>query len=102
MKYDKPVVIERQDEETERWQPVGPALHARVNKHIGTTTDRAGADQYHLRLRFTLRYVPVLAAIQYAPQLYRILYRGQQFKIIDYDDYMEEHKEITLTGKLYE
>lgn len=102
MKYDKQIVIEVQNEDTEQWEAIGRPLHASVNKHLGTTTDRAGADQYHLRLRFKFRYVPVFAAIQYAPQIYRILYRGQHFKIVDYDDYMEEHREIVLTGVLYE
>ena len=38
----------------------------------------------------------------YHTQPYRILYRGRTFKVVDYDDYMEQHREIKLVGELYE
>ena len=55
-----------------------------------------------VRLTFSLRYVQALEAIAYGVQPFRILYRGHHFKVVDYDDYMEQHREVKLVGELYE
>lgn len=101
MRYDKPITIQIQDLETEKWQD-SLTLHARVNKTGGGTTTNAGADQYRASLTFDLRYVRELEAIAYSTQPYRIIYRGRKFKVIDYDDYMEQHRTIKLVGEFYE
>lgn len=101
MRYDKPIIIEVQNLDTEAWGPV-LHLHALVNKTGGGTTSSAGADQHRASLTFKLRYVKTLEAIQYSPQPYRIIYKGRKFKVVDYDDYMEQHREIKLVGEFYE
>ena len=99
--YDKPIIVQLQDAETEayadRW-----SLHAQVNKTGGGTSTNAGADQYNATLTFKLRYFRELEDLRYHPQRYRIVYRGHFFKIADYDDFMEEHREVKLVGSLYE
>ena len=35
------------------------------------------------------------------PQPYRILYRGHTFKVVDYDDYLEQHRTVKMVGDLY-
>lgn len=101
--YNKPIMIQVQDQETEEWSNLfDKNLHAKVNKTQGGTASSAGADQFRARLTFELRYAKALEAIQYKPQLYRILYRGHTFRVADYDDYMERHLTIRLVGELYE
>ena len=101
MTYDKPIVIQTQDPDTEQWTDA-LKLHARVNKTGGGTSLAAGADQYHVRLTFELRYVSALQRIAYGVQPFRVVYRGHTFRAIDYDDYLEQHLTVKLTGELYE
>lgn len=100
MMYDKPIIIQTQDADTEVWEDA-LQLHARVNKTRGGQAMQAGADQYTASLTFEVRYVKALEAIAYGPQPYRILYRGHTFKVTDYDDYLEQHRTVKLVGDLY-
>ena len=103
MRYDKPITVQVQDEDTEQWADWWPRpLYARVNKTRGGQGMTAGADQFRASLTFEVRYFPALEALRYAPQLYRILYRGHTFKVSDYDDYQEQHRTVRLAGELYE
>lgn len=101
MTYDKPIIIEVQDPDTEQWVE-SLRLHARVNKTGGGQALNAGADQYKASLTFELRYVKALEAIAYNTQPFRVVYRGRKFKVVDYDDYMEQHRTIKLVGEFYE
>ena len=101
MTYDKPIIVQVQDAATEEWAN-SLYLHAQINKTGGGQSLSAGADQYMVRLTFSLRYVQALEAIAYGVQPFRILYRGHHFKVVDYDDYMEQHREVKLVGELYE
>ena len=101
MTYDKPVVIQRQNQTTEKWETV-LHLHAKVNKTGGSQTFAADAEQFHARLNFDLRYCRALEKIRYQPQIYRLLYRNHHFQVIDYDDYQEQHKTVRIVGVLYE
>lgn len=100
MRYDKPITIQVQDADTEEWADK-LHLHASVNKTGGGSNFNAGTDQYNASLTFNLRYVSALEDIAYNTQPYRIIYRGRTFKVIDYDDYMEQHREIKLVGEYY-
>ena len=64
MVYDKPVTLQVQDAQSERWNDV-MKLHARVNKTGGGQSLSADADQYQVRLNFDLRYSSVLEQIAY-------------------------------------
>ena len=100
MTYDKPITIQVQDPETEQWTDK-LRLHAMVNKTGGGQALNAGADQYRVSLTFEVRYVRLLEDVAYNTQPYRILYRGRTFKVVDYDDYMEQHRTVKLVGELY-
>lgn len=100
MTYDKPIVIQVQDPTDESWADY-LRLHAAVNKANGGTDVAAGADQHHPDLTFKVRYTAALEQLRYNPQPYRILYRGHAFKATDWDDYMEQHRTITIRGRYY-
>ena len=100
MAYDKPFTIEHQDPDTEKWSPLWN-LHGRVNKTGGGQTLNAGADQYRATLTFEVRWFQDLEEIRYRPQHYRIVYRGHNFKLVDYDDFMERHLTAKLVGEAY-
>lgn len=99
MVYDKPITIEQMDAKTEQWSEYATA-HARVNKTKGNEYSNAGAERYQATLTFELRYSKKLEAIRSNTQLYRLIYRGGVYNIIDYDDFMEKHRTIKLTGVL--
>lgn len=100
MAFDKPITVQVQDADTEQWTD-SLHLHAEVNKTGGNSTHNAGADQYRATLTFKVRYVRRLEDIASTPQPFRVLYRGRTYKVVDYDDYMEQHREVKLVGELY-
>lgn len=96
-----PLTIQAIDPETEEWTD-HLHLHAlQVNKTGGGENFNAGAEQYHPRLTFRLRWCKALEDIAYNTQLYRIVYRGHTFNIQDYDDFMEQHRVVNLAGVAY-
>lgn len=96
-----PLTIQQLNEETEDWSDL-LHLHAlKVNRTGGGESSAAGAGQYHPRLTFELRYCAELEQVRYATQLYRIIYRGHTFNIIDFDDFMEQHLNLKLVGEAY-
>ena len=99
--YDKPIVIQVQDAETEQWTDV-LRLHARVNKTGGGQALNAGADQYRVSLTFEVRYCKELESLHFSVQPFRVIYRGHKFKVVDYDDFMERHLTVKLVGEFYE
>lgn len=100
MVYDKPIIIQKINEDTEKWEDLY-TLHARVNKSNGSEYLNAGAIQSTSNLVFEVRYFKDLEAIDDSRGLYRIVYRGRLFNITDYDDYLEQHKTIKLLGVSY-
>ena len=100
MTYDKPIIIQQQDPETEKWADRWK-LHARVNKTGGGQMLNAGADQYKASLTFEVRYFSALRELKFNPQPFRILYEGHTFKLVDYDDFMEQHRKVKLMGEAY-
>lgn len=96
-----PITIQVQDPNTERWTDLW-RLHAlKVNKAGGGQSANAGADQYTATLTFEVRFFKGLEALQYKPQRYRVVYNGHTFKLVDYDDFMEQHRTIKLVGVAY-
>lgn len=96
-----PFTIQAIDPDTEAWSD-HLLLHAlQVNKAGTSENFNAGAEQYHPRLTFRLRWCKALEDVAYNTQLYRIVYRGRTYNIQDYDDYMEQHRMVNLVGEAY-
>lgn len=96
-----PLTIQRQDEDTEEW-PDLLHLHAlKVNKTGGGESASAGAEQFHPRLTFELRWCKALEDVAYNTQTHRVVYRGRTYNIQDYDDFMEQHRTVRLVGVAY-
>lgn len=100
MTYDKPITIQTIDEVTETWTDLW-SLHARVNKTTGSEFVEGGAIQSQATKTFELRYFTGLENVDYNRGLYRIIYRGQTFNIVDYDDYMESHQVVKIKAVSY-
>ena len=94
------ILIQEQDPDTEEWH-VRWTVFARVNKKNGGQSFNADADQYRAELNFDIRYFREIENVRYNPQPYRIVYSGHFFKVTDYDDYMEQHAFIRITGAHY-
>lgn len=96
-----PIKIQRLDPDTEEWADL-LSLHAiKVNRRSGGESFNAAADQYHPTLVFTFRWSQALEAVAYNPQQHRLIYREHTFNIQDYDDYMERHLTVNMTGVAY-
>lgn len=100
MAYDKPITIQKIDNNTEVWSDF-LSLHAEVNKTKQTAYLSAGASQSKRTLTFKLRYCPPLDDIANDTQLYRIYFHGKPYKIIDHDDFMLRHLDVKLVGESY-
>lgn len=100
MTYDKPIVIQKIDQDTETWSDLWP-LHARINKTTGTEFVEAGADRSQSTKTFELRYFTELEDVDFNRGLYRIMYRDHAYNIVDYDDYMEKHQTVRLKAVSY-
>ena len=100
MTFDKPIVIQKIDQDTEEWSDLWP-LHARINKTTGTEFVEAGADRSQSTKTFELRYFADLEDVDFNRGLYRIMYRDHAYNIVDYDDYMEKHQTVRLKAVSY-
>ncbi len=100
MVFDKPITIQKINEETEQWEDLY-SLHARINKTSGSEYLNAGANQSKSNRVFEIRYFKELEDIDSRRGLYRIVYRDRTYNITDYDDYFEQHKTIKLLGASY-
>lgn len=100
----RPIRIEKRNEQTEKWEVYAEPVHAKINKNTrkkGYETLAAGAIQIRKSLIFEVRYSQPIQAIEHNTQLYRIVYNGAKYNIIDYDDYMERRQFIELAGAYY-
>ena len=97
MVFDKPIVIEKMDEETEKYSEFA-SLKARINKSKGSEYMDSGAVQISQELEFIVRYFSKLKDISLNTQLYRIIYDGIKYDIQDYDNYMLKDQTIKLIG----
>lgn len=96
-----PVTIQRMDRETETWTD-WLHLHAiKVNRAGGGEAYRGEREQYQPRLLFELHWCSALEALRWDPMSHRIVYQGHTLNIVDYDDFMERHINIRLTGEAY-
>lgn len=101
MVFDKPIIIQQQNPDTETWTDYFHA-HAAVNKSGGSEYLNAGAERSSATLIFELRYCSMLEPIRYNTQVYRILYRGKTFNIKNTDLYMEDMRNnLKLVGEFY-
>ncbi len=96
-----PLTIQRMNPDTEEWSDLQKFHAIQVNRSGGGEAYSAGREQFRPRLTFDLRWCQALEALRWDTQNHRIIYQGQQFNIVDYDDYMERHLTVRLTGEAY-
>lgn len=99
MTRNRIITLEHMDD-TRQWQPV-MRMHAAVNKAKGTETLDGGAIQSPMTLYFDVRYCREVAKLRLNTQRYRIVYNGANFKVTEFDDYFERHRNVRLTGVSY-
>ena len=101
MVFNRPISIEKINEETEEWSNLYN-LHASINKNtVDNKYLSAGAIQSKANLVFTVRYFKALEDIFTNTQLYRIVYNNKNYEIVDYDDYMLKHQTVKFLGVSY-
>lgn len=100
MRY-APVTIQRMDPDTEEWIDL-LRLHAlQINRAGGGESYSAGRERFSPCLTFDFRWCKALEALRYDTQNHRIVYQSHTFNIVDYDDFMEYHLTVRLTGEAY-
>lgn len=102
---DRLITIQIRDEESETWKPWKKLLAsinmAGTQNKFGISEEyRAGSEKLVSTLVFEVRYQPSLEALRDG-SLYRIVYRGNAYNIVGYDDYFEQHQSIKLTAQSY-
>lgn len=100
MVFDKPIIIQKINEESETWEDLY-TLHAKINKWSGSEYLNAGVNQSKSNRVFEVRFFKELEAIDGDRGSYRIVYRERFYNITDYDDYQEQHKTVKLLGVSY-
>lgn len=96
-----PLTIQQIDPDTEEWTDL-LHLHAlKVNKTPAGESYGAGAEQYHPKRTFTLRWCKALEDAAHETLTHRIFYRGRAYNIKDYDDYMDRHLIVNIVGEAY-
>lgn len=99
--YDKPIIIQRIDEASEKWEDVYN-LHAKTNKAKADSEYlSSGAIQNKVSLLFEVRFFNGLKDIRLNTQNYRVMYENTPYNVVDYDDYQENHRIIKLLGVSY-
>lgn len=99
--YDRPILIYIQNEDTEKFELWSkcPKLHAYVNKSKDKEEYLAGeATQHRVNIAFEVRYNSTLKEIFNCPQLFRILFEGVFYDIVDTDDYLLKHRTLKMLG----
>lgn len=100
MVYNIPITIERMDEDTELWTHFLD-VHCSLNKQGANEYLQAGAIQSKNTLVFNVRYNPKIEEIYMNTQLFRIVYKGHNYNITDYDDFMFKHQSVKFLGESY-
>lgn len=102
MSYAKniPITIQKQDPESEKWSDEFK-LHARITRTKGSEYLKTGAVQSQYERVFEVMYFPALKDVEFNTGIYRIVYNNTFFNITDYDDFMDEHKNVKLVGVSY-
>lgn len=99
--FDKPITIQKLNSKAKRWEDLYK-VHASINKSKSDGEYlSAGAVQAKKNLTFEVRYFSGLEDISLNLQVYRILYRKVPYNIVDFDDYMLQHKTVKLLGVSY-
>lgn len=100
--YDRPITIQTiGGEDNETWVDLY-SLHANINKAKDNDEYLSGGSiQEKVSLVFEVRYFENLENIAYNTSMYRIVYDGHNFNIVNYDDYMLQHKTVKLLGVSY-
>lgn len=95
---DGKIEVYKLNEKTERYEFCFSCF-ANINKH-GTGGEYliAGAVKDKVSYIFKVRYFTKTVAIWREVQKYRIKYNNKFFNVVDYDDFLNQHKEIRLLG----
>ncbi|MBC5996374.1 head-tail adaptor protein [Romboutsia ilealis] len=97
MVYNRPIIIQKLNEDTEEWSDY-LRLRSSINKSKGSEYLSSGTVQYSQELVFNVRYCTPLKEISLNTQQYRIVFEDVIYDIEDYDDYMLKHKNVKLLG----
>lgn len=101
MDVGMPITIEKIDENGD-WAKYA-ALHClKINQTKSSDYDEAGSERTAASIDFTVRWSRKVDRIRFDTSQYRILYRGCAFKVDGYDDFMERHASVKLTGVSYD
>lgn len=66
------------------------------NKTKSSECFEAGGEQSSSYVTFTLRWNKAISRIEYDTPSYRVMWRGQLFDVVGYDDFMYQHRKVDL------
>lgn len=95
MAIGDPIEIQRLNEDNEP-QTYMKTHALKINKTRSSEFFEVGGEQAYAYITFTVRWNKLLAPIEFDTPDYRLIWHGQMFDIVGYDDYMEQHREVSL------
>ena len=95
--YNKPITIQKLNNDTEVWYDYY-LTHAEINKTSGREYFSAATNVTAATYNFTTRYCSLLEDVQFNTSHYRIVYNKKVFDIINIDNKNLKNHEITIVG----
>lgn len=83
------------------WEECLTLRALQVNGGKASDFDAAGTDTASKRVQFRVRWNRCLPPVELRPARYRIRWRGGEYRVADYDDYLYRHRTVDLTGESY-
>lgn len=97
---DVVIIIQRIDPDSEAWSDLW-RLNAAVRENDSGKDYTARSERTARSAVFTFDYDPVLYAIKYDLQSFRIIFEGHGYSLVSYEDTENRHQEIKLGGEFY-
>ena len=95
--YNKPILIQKLNEETEQWEKFCET-RANVNKTGGREYTNASTNISASTYNFKVRYRKSLEEVIFNTEMYRVVYNNRCFDIKNVDRYAESTNELILIG----
>ncbi|MFR9168698.1 MAG: hypothetical protein ACLVKI_08490 [Gordonibacter urolithinfaciens] len=98
MSAGDPILIMKLNPETEEFEPYCRAHIIDENKARSDESTEGRGQSTMAVISFRLRWSRMLAPIEFAMEEYRLVWRGHEFDIQGFDDFMHQHRKIKITG----
>lgn len=98
MSAGDPIEVLRLNRDTEEYEPYLRTHIIDENKARSEVSTAGRGQNSGAIITFRLRWSRMIAPIEFAMEEYRLVWRGREFDIDDFDDFMHQHRKVKITG----